>query len=293
MAPSADRSTASWHGTAGCRRGKFLLAALLAVAGCAAFAGYLESSLPALPAAPSRAGATPDREWTAVTAGSQEAGVRSAVAGRVARRLVAEGSLVRQGDLLFQIDPGPFQARLARARADLERGRPGDGIEALRTAAEQARLDLAATAVRSPIAGIAGAAQARVGDLVNPTSLLCTVSGIDPIRVRFRLGERDYLRYLGGLRPGVGTGRGFGSLELDLGGRAALSRQGRLAATGNRVDLATRTVAAEGLFPNPGYRLRPGRIARVRELTAPLDRPPAPSTRMPASAASEGTRNGS
>jgi len=268
MAASEDRLTAGWNGSAGCRRGKFLLAALLAAAGCAAFAGYLESSLPALPAAPTRSTATPGREWEAVTAGSQDKYVRSAVAGRVVRRLVSEGSLVRRGDLLFEIDPRPFRARLVRARADLDQTNSGESLDALRTAAEQASLDLEATAVRSPIDGIAGATQARVGDLVNPTSLLVTVSSIDPIRVRFRLDEQAYLRYLDGLRQGPGAGRRFGDLELELGG-TDLSRQGRLAATGSSVDLANRTIAAEGLFPNPDNRLRPGQVARVRELAAP------------------------
>ncbi len=269
MAPSEDRMAASWHGTTGCRRGKFLLATLLAAAGCAAFAGYLESSLPALPAASTRSTATPGQDWAAVMAGSHDTHVRSAVAGRVVRRFVGEGSLVRRGDLLFEIDPRPFQARLARARADLVQAHSGESLDALRTAAEQARLDLDATAVRSPIDGIAAATQARVGDLVNPTSLLATLSSIDPIRVRFRLDEQAYLRYLESLRPGPDAGRRFGSLELELGGGTASSRQGRLTATGSRVDLATRTIAAEGLFPNPGNRLRPGQIARVRELAAP------------------------
>jgi membrane fusion protein (multidrug efflux system) len=253
----------------GRRRGQALLAVLLAGAGCAAFAGYLESSPPAAPAARSHAGAPADHEWIATTAGSLDADVRPAVAGRVWRRVMVEGSLVRRGDLLFEIDPRPFQARLDRARADLAQAPGTPSVEALRAAVEQARLDLAATAVRSPITGIAGAAQARVGDLVNPTSVVATVAGIDPIRVRFQLAERDYLRYLDGLRPGAAAERRFGNLELVLADGTAFPRPGRLSATGRQVDLATRTIGAEGLFPNPGNLLRPGRVARVHERTSP------------------------
>jgi membrane fusion protein (multidrug efflux system) len=264
-----------------------LLAALIAAACCAAFAGYLESSPPAAPAGgpaspPSRAGAGAaiqafaagapvrpmpgeTREWTATTAGSLDADVRPEVAGRVTRRLAAEDGLVRQGEVLFEIDPRPFQARLDQARSELAKARDGESLEVLRAAVEQARRALEATRVRSPIAGVARALQARVGDLVNPTSVLATVSSIDPIRVRFQLDEPDYLRYLDGLRPGTPAAQRFGDLELEPGPGMTLPEKGYLAATDRQVDLTTRTIGAEGLFPNPGNRLRPGQMARIRE----------------------------
>ena len=260
--------------SAGCRRGQVLLAALIAAACCAAFAGYLESSPPfaqpatAVPTARA-AGSQLQQGWTAVTAGSFDTDIRPGVAGRITRRLVAEGSLVRKGDPLFEIDPRPFQERLARARAELamargqERGQ--ERIEALRAAVEQARLDLQATAVRSPISGMSGLPQARVDDLVNPTSVLTRVSSIDPIRVRFQLGEPDYLRYLDSLHPGASVGRRFGDLQLELAGGETFPHKGHLAATDRQVDLATRSIGVEGLFPNPGNRLRPGQIAKIRE----------------------------
>jgi membrane fusion protein (multidrug efflux system) len=259
------------HRSAGCHRGQALLAALIAAACCAAFAGYLESSPPSPSPAPAgieartAKDAPPQREWTASTAGSLDADVRPQVAGRVARRMVAEGSLVRQGDLLFEIDPRPFQARLAQARADLAGARGPEGVEALRAAVAQARRELQATVVRSPITGVSSAPQARVGDLVNPTSVLTTVSSIDPIRVRFQLGEPDYLRYLDSLRPGAGAARRFGDLELELAGGKTFPQKGYLASTDRQVDLATRTIGVEGLFPNPGNRLRPGQTAKIRE----------------------------
>lgn len=285
------------HRSADCRRGKVLLAALIAAACCAAFAGYLESSPPAAPAeqvspasraaqvtggglstmaggvavagglpASTPVGAPARREWAAATmAGSQDADVRPEVAGRVARRLAVEDGLVRQGEVLFEIDPRPFQARLDQARSELAGARDAESVEAGRAAVEQARCALEATRVRSPIAGVARVLQARVGDLVNPTSVLATVSSIDPIRVHFQLDEPDYLRYLDGMRPGAAAARTFGALELQLAPGRTLPEKGYLVATDRQVDLATRTIGAEGLFPNPGYRLRPGQPARIRE----------------------------
>ena len=258
--------------------GRLFLAAVAAAAGFAAFAGYLEStaSSPAAvaaamsgragrpaPAADLRHDRRQWRQWRGTTAGDLDLDVRPGVAGRVLRRSYAEGALVERGELLFQIDPRPFQARLAQARAELGSPRSGASIEALQAALDQARLDLEATYVRSPITGVAATTQARPGDLVNPTSVLVTVSSIDPIRVRFKLDERDYLRYLDSLRPGSAAARRFGELELDPAGGAL---RGRLIATDRQVDLASRTIGATGLFPNPGGRLRPGQLASLREL---------------------------
>jgi len=251
------------------------VAALLAAACCAAaFGGYLESSPPAAAAGPAaQASRTArltagEREWVATTAGSQDADLRPEVAGRVMRRLAVADGLVRQGEVLFEIDPRPFQARLDEARSALAAARTpesAESVEALRAAVEQARRALEATRVRSPIAGVTRALQAKVGDLVNPTSVLATVSRIDPIRVRFQLDEPDYLRYLAGMRPGAAAARRFGALELELAPGKTLPEKGYLAATDRQVDLATRTIGAEGLFPNPGYRLRPGQPAKIRE----------------------------
>jgi membrane fusion protein (multidrug efflux system) len=257
-----ENSIVTSHRSADCHRGQVLLAALIAAACCAAFTGYLESSPPAAPAGPA---AQARQEWAATTAGSQDADVRPEVAGRVARRLAVEDGLVRQGEVLFEIDPRPFQARLDQARSELAAARDAESVAALRAAVEQARRALAATRVRSPIAGVARVLQARVGDLVNPTSVLATVSSIDPIRVRFQLDEPDYLRYLDGTRPGAAAARRFGALELELAPGKTLPEKGYLAATDRQVDLASRTIGAEGLFPNPGYRLRPGQPARIRE----------------------------
>jgi membrane fusion protein, multidrug efflux system len=249
-------------------RGRLLLAAMAVAAGFATFAGYLDSTVSSpAPAAAARHDEQGPRRWTGTTAGALDLDVRPRVAGRVLQRAYAEGALVHRGDLLFQIDPGPFAARLAQARAALASARGQADAEALQAAVDQARLDLESTAVRSPITGVAADTQARPGDLVNPTFVLVTVSSIDPIRVRFQLAERDYLRFLDGLRPGASASQRFGDLELEpAASGAGRALRGRLVATDRQVDLASRTIGATGLFPNPGGRLRPGQHATLREL---------------------------
>src|SRR5260370_5037436 len=155
-------SPATPHRCAGCHRGQVLLTAVIVAACCAAFAGYLESSPPSAPPstpepAAMAASAPLQRQWAATTAGSLDADVRPGVAGRVVRRLVATGSLVRQGDLLFEIDPGPFQARLAHARAELATARRPESFQTPRAAGEPGRPDLQATAFPSPVSALSGA----------------------------------------------------------------------------------------------------------------------------------------
>jgi multidrug efflux pump subunit AcrA (membrane-fusion protein) len=140
-----ENAMVSSYRSADCHRGQVLLAALIAAACCAAFAGYLESSPPAAPAAPS---APASRGWAATTTCSQDADVRPEVAGRVARRLAVEDGLVRQGEVLFEIDPRPFQARLDHARSELALARDAESVAALRAAVEQARRALAGQPAR-------------------------------------------------------------------------------------------------------------------------------------------------
>jgi membrane fusion protein (multidrug efflux system) len=172
-------------------------------------------------------------EWIATLDGYVNAQIRPQVPGYLIRRDYEEGTIVRKDQVMFEIDPRPFEAVLAQAQArvgeaqaqlgrterDLERDRPlavqraiaqsqldndiqanlaaEAAIKSATAAVDTARLNLGFTKVTSLVTGVAAIATAQIGDLVGPTTLLTTVSQIDPIKAYFPLGEQDYLRMAG------------------------------------------------------------------------------------------------
>jgi membrane fusion protein (multidrug efflux system) len=168
-------------------------------------------------------------EWIATLDGYVNAQVRPQVSGYLVQRTYREGALVRKGDVLFEIDPRPFNAALAQARAqvtqaeaqlaksarDVERDSPlaeqqaiaqsqldadvqayraaQANVQALKAAAEAAALNVEFTRVTSLIDGIAAIATAQIGDLVGPATLLTTVSQVSPIKAYFSVSESEYL----------------------------------------------------------------------------------------------------
>jgi membrane fusion protein (multidrug efflux system) len=119
------------------------------------------------------------------------------------------------------------------------------------------------------IDGIAGVAQAQIGDLVGPTSLLTTVSTVDPIKVYFPVSERGYLDYV--KENPDATKRAAQekelALQLILADGSLYPHKGTFSFADRQVDVRTGTLRLEGLFPNPGNILRPGQFARVRAVT--------------------------
>ena len=247
-------------------------------------------------------------EWIGTTAGDVNAQIRPQITGYLLRRVYEEGGFVRPGQLLFEIDPRQFQAQLQQAEANLGQGKANlakaerdvarfrplvaqhavsqqeldnavsaeqvarAAVAALAAAVDQARLNVSWTRVTSPIGGIAGAATAQVGDLVNPQSVLATVSRVDPLRVGFNLSEQEYLRYRErGSAASPAAGPRIGGLELVLADGSVFPHPGRLIFTDRQVDVKTGTIGAVGLFPNPGNLLRPGQYAKVRAQTS-IDR---------------------
>lgn len=233
-------------------------------------------------------------EWIGTTQGDVNADIRPRVEGYLLRRVYTEGGLVKQGDLLFEIDPRQLEAQLRQAEANLEQAKASldkaerdvtrdeplaaqraisqqeldnarssrKGAEAtvgaLQAAVEQTRLNLSWTKVTSPIDGIAGIAPQQVGDLVSPQTVLTTVSKVDPIRVLYQLSEQEYVEML--RDPEMRDAE----LQLVLADGGVFPRRGRVLLTGREVDVKTGTIAAIGLFPNPGNLLRPGQYAKVR-----------------------------
>jgi membrane fusion protein (multidrug efflux system) len=171
-------------------------------------------------------------EWIGTLDGFVNAEIRPQIEGYLLRQVYREGSLVRAGETLFEIDPREFQtaldqaqgnvaqyeATLANARTTVARYTPlaaqkaisqqelddavtrertaKANLESAQAALERARLNLGWTRVVSPIAGIAGVAKAQVGDLVNRQTVMTTVSQVDPIKVYFNPSEQEYLAWV-------------------------------------------------------------------------------------------------
>ena len=185
------------------------------------------------------------QEWIGSLDGSTNAQIRAQVSGYLIAQKYKEGSLVKKGDVLFQIDQARFPGRprsgqgatrhrsrpsWARRELDVKRLTPlakenaisqeelddamqanlaaKASVEAAKATAAQSQLNLDFTDVTSPIDGIAGTAQAQIGDLVGPGSgVLTTVSTIDPMRAYFSISEQSYLDLLPPIHQCGGTGR--------------------------------------------------------------------------------------
>src|SRR5438132_7385880 len=142
-------------------------------------------------------------------------------------------------------------------------------IDAAKAQMDTAEVNLGFTKVVSLIDGIAGIAQAQIGDLVGPTGLLTTVSMVDPIKVYFPVSEQEYLNYIKenpDAAKRAAQERQLG-LELLLADGTLYSHKGTFSLADRQVDVKTGTLRLEGLFPNPGNILRPGQFARVRAVT--------------------------
>ncbi len=242
-------------------------------------------------------------EWAAQTFGANDVEIRARVKGFLTAKAYKEGTLVKRGDLLFQIDPQEYQSAMAQARAnvneaqaslskanaDVSRLRPlvernavsrqdldhavaaqqaAEGqVAAARAAMNNAQLNLSYTKVTSPITGLAGVSLADVGSLVGspgPT-LLTVVSQVDTVKVKFRISEREYLLLVRALGDsGRATPRGEPRLELLLSDASVYDHKGRVVTVDRNIDPATGTLGIEALFPNPAGLLRPGQFARVR-----------------------------
>jgi membrane fusion protein (multidrug efflux system) len=168
------------------------------------------------------------------------------------------------------------RAQMAHASAEIKTAHAGVAtakgqLENVKAAAKTAALNLSFTRIISPIDGIAGMAQAQVGDLVSTTSNpLTTVSTLDPIKVYFTLSEQDYLRYT---KPFLGSAEQSGSLdhlelELILADGTTYPEKGTFYFADRQVDPKTGAIRMAGVFPNPNNGLRPGQFGRVRAVTS-------------------------
>jgi len=230
-----------------------------------------------------------DHDWIATLDGLVHAHVHPQVTGYLLSRCYVEGSLVKKGELMFEIDPRPFQAvldqalaRLGKDELDVNRLRPLALEKAVsqedfdnarqaylgdKAAVDQARVNLEFAHVLSPIDGLSGLALAEVGDLVGPNTVeLTTVSTIDPIKAYFTVSEQDYLAFMQNrlgptARSQVDAETTF---ELILADGRVYGERGKLYAADNQMDARTGALRVAAVFPNPRGLLLPGQFARVR-----------------------------
>jgi membrane fusion protein (multidrug efflux system) len=243
-------------------------------------------------------------EWVATLDGYVNADIRPQVSGYLISQNYKEGTAVRKGQVLFEIDPRPFQASLNHATAqvaqaeaalakstlDVERDTPlvamkavpkekldaeiqaklaaAAAVQSAKAAVDRAELDLEWTKVTSLVDGVAGIAQVQIGNLVGPSSHLTSVSQVNPIKVYFLVSEQQYLRATRLSGSGQPMNLFNSAPELVLADGTAYPHAGKILWTDRQVDSGTGTIRLVAAFPNPGNKLRPGQYGRVRIQTS-------------------------
>lgn len=249
-------------------------------------------------------------QWVGTVQGYVNAQIQPQVTGYLVRQDYQEGSFVRKGQILFEIDPRPFQAALDQAKGQLAQAQAqmanaeinvnrdtpeaeahaipqsqlDNDTQALRGAkaavetdqagVEQAALNLGYTKVVSLVDGIAGITSVQVGNLVGPSTVLTSVSQVNPIKVYFPISEQEYLRMADGGAPGRVDWLSHASripLQLMLADGSTYAYKGRIVFADRQVSTETGTIEIVGEFPNPKNLLRPGEYGQVRALTQVLN----------------------
>ena len=242
-------------------------------------------------------------DYVGQVAGSREIEVRARVTGIVEKRLYEEGQRIREGQVMFRIDPAPYRARVAAAEAQLDQAKAQlaqaereyarvkplaeaeaasrkeaddalstrdlarAAVKAAEAQLQQANIDLGYTDVRAPLAGVAGRAQKVEGSLAvaGADSLLTTLAQTDPAYVNFGVGEVEYLRTRDEVARGVLKldPKGF-TVQLKGSDGAAIPLSGRLGFQDYKADTSTGAFALRATFDNKDGRLSPGQFVRVQ-----------------------------
>ncbi|AGI23908.1 multidrug efflux RND transporter periplasmic adaptor subunit MexE [Pseudomonas sp. MT3] len=246
----------------------------------------------------------PINEWDEFTGrleAPESVELRPRVSGYIDRVAFREGTLVKKGDLLFQIDPRPFQAEVHRLEAQLQQARAnqtrtvneaarGERLRATnaisaeladaRSAAateakavvaatqaelDNARLNLSFTQVTAPIDGRVSRAEVTAGNLVNSgQTLLTTLVSTDKVYAYFDADERVYLKYVDLARKGGPDARGSSPVYLGLTGEDGFPHQGKLDFLDNQVNPRTGTIRGRAVFDNADNQFTPGLYARIK-----------------------------
>ncbi len=239
------------------------------------------------------------QEWVGTMLGNVDADIRPKVEGFLQAQLYAEGSYLKKGQPMFQLDQRQAQAAVQQAQGKLERARASlaqaqidvnrytplvaqkavsqseldkalsmqraatADVDADQAGLDNAKLNLGWTTVTSPISGIAGISKVGIGDLMTPTTVMTTISSVNPIYVDFNIAEQDYMRFN---REKLGQAAGR-SLQLVLGDGTVFPQRGRALLVNREIDTRTGTIQVRAEFPNQGNVLRPGQYARIRAVT--------------------------
>jgi membrane fusion protein (multidrug efflux system) len=235
--------------------------------------------------------------------GSQDVEIRARVEGYLDSVDFKEGSVVKQGDLLYRIDPKPFQASLSQAKAELATAKvrlqktqndvnryvplakkqaisqqeldnaqsaldaAREQVEAAKAAAETAQINLGYTTIIAPTDGIVGFTRVKPGNLVGrgESTLLTTVSKVDPIIFKVGISEAEYLSIAKTRDPNKSTeeNRKKFTIRLMLADGSEYAYPGKVDAVESNIDAATGTLAVQFSFPNTDRLLRAGQYGRV------------------------------
>ncbi|MGA7157617.1 MAG: efflux RND transporter periplasmic adaptor subunit [Acidobacteriaceae bacterium] len=249
-------------------------------------------------------------QWVATTDGFVNAQIQPQVSGYLIRQDYKEGSVVSKGQVLFEIDPRPLQAVLDQAKAsvaqaqaqlqlagiNVRRDTPLAAAHAIaqsqldndvqtqaadkaavanaQASVEAAALNVGFTQVRSLISGVAGQAMLQVGNLVNTSSVLTSVSQLNPIKVYFYISEQEYLALSEkakerGKADLLRSGNTI-PLTLTLANNQVFPYKGHIIFVDRAVSAQTGSLRLAAAFDNPGNLLRPGQFGRVSAETAVL-----------------------
>lgn len=247
-----------------------------------------------------------ESEYTGQTYGQSDIQINPRVDGTILSLNFKEGNLVSRGELLYTIDPLPYQAKvneaagalaeaqagLARAKSDLDMIAPlakinavsqrelvaaqaaydasKAKIEAAQASLDNAKIELGYCSITAPISGLIGISKVRVGDYVRPgpLSVLNTISDLGDMRVRFTISEQEYLRIVREVNKENSELKGAGqSISLKLSDGSMYPQTGKLSFADRQIDPTTGAMTLEAAFPNPDKLLRPGQYVKVVVVT--------------------------
>jgi len=240
-------------------------------------------------------------DFVGTTVGFVNAQIYPKISGYLLKQDYRDGSHVHANQLLFEIDDRPYkaaldqvlgtlaeeQATLKKNQQDLDRDTElykqqvipretfdhitqsfrgsAAQVQEAQAAVENAKLNLGWTKVYSPIDGVAAIAQTQVGDLVGSTTLLTTVSELDPIKVTFPIPEKDYMNFAARINAAEnGVAQPALPFQMILDNGQTYQHLGQFYAANRQVDIQTGTIQIQATFPNPNNILRPGQYAKIR-----------------------------